>query len=78
MNGTTTQDSALVKLKQKGGKAMENILLSKNEILRHFDLKKNKWYDIKDKSQNVVQEDFINNVLLVLDWVISDIEKMNG
>lgn len=55
---------------------METIFLSKNEILKHFDLKKSKWCEIKDKSQNVVQEDFINNVLLVLDWVIGDIEKM--
>lgn len=53
---------------------MESI--PKNEILKMLSLKKNRWMELKDREQDVVHENFINNVLLVLDWIVSDVEKM--
>lgn len=55
---------------------MENTYLLKTDILKMLDLKKCKWGELKGKEQNTVNENFVDDVLLVLDWVIGDIEKM--
>ena len=46
------------------------------DILNMLDSHKRKWEEIKGPDQDVTHENFIDNVLLVLDWVIKDIEKM--
>ena len=48
----------------------------KREILEMLSLKKNKWYELKGKDHDVTHENFIDDVILVLDWVIDDIEKL--
>ena len=54
----------------------------KMEVLEMLSLKKNKWIEIKKLKekgeQNVVHENFIDDMILALDWVINDIEKMRA
>ena len=51
---------------------MEDEYIKKNDILKIIDLHKSRWIEIKgDKDDNL-----IDNVLLVLDWIIDDIENM--
>lgn len=52
------------------------MLDQKKEILEMLSLKKYKWSELKDKKQDVTQENFISNVIWTLDWIIGDIEKM--
>lgn len=49
----------------------------KQEILKKLSLDKCKWLEIKGKKQDVTHENFIDNVILVYDWIMSDIAKMN-
>lgn len=55
---------------------MEEKLLKRTDILKKLDLKKCKWKELKDQPQDVTTENFIDNVILAIDWLIGDIEKM--
>lgn len=55
---------------------MGNDYILKNDILKMLDLQKCKWVDIKGSDQDVTQKNFIDNVILVLEWIMGDIEKM--
>ncbi len=48
----------------------------KSEILKMLSLKKSKWSELKKKNNDCVNENFVFDVLLVLDWVIRDIENI--
>lgn len=48
----------------------------KQDLLKKLSLDKCKWLEIKGKEQDVTQENFIDNVILVYDWIMSDVEKM--
>ena len=50
--------------------------INKAELLSHFDHERATWLAMKDKPQNVMHDKFIEDVILVLDWVLSDIENM--
>ena len=54
-----------------------NDTIKKERIINHLLMEKQKWEAIKGHDQNVTQENFIDNVLLVYEWFISDIEKMS-
>lgn len=62
----------MVQFNHKGGDCMT----FKQQVLQMLSLEKNKWNDIKGKEQDMTQENFVDNVMLVLDWVMRDIEKM--
>ena len=55
---------------------MEDKLLKRTDILKKLDLKKCKWKELKGQPQDVTTENFIDNVILAIDWLIGDIEKM--
>lgn len=57
---------------------MLNDYILKTDILEMIELKINKWNEIKGKHQDVTHENFIEDVLLTLNWVKSDIENMNA
>jgi len=52
----------------------------KMEVLEMLSLKKNKWIEIKKLKekgeQNVVHENFIDDMILALDWIINDVTNM--
>jgi len=54
--------------------------INKDELLKKLDMERDKWKAIKrhdqDVSQDVTQENFIDNVILIYEWVIRDVEKM--
>ena len=54
--------------------------IRKDELLKRLDMEREKWKAIKrhdqDVSQDVTQENFIDNVILIYEWVIKDVEKM--
>lgn len=55
---------------------MTDEYIKKGDILRMIDLHITRWSDLKGKEQDVTQENFIDNVLLVLEWIMNDIEKL--
>ena len=48
----------------------------KQEVLEMLSLKKAKWLELKGKEQDVTQENFVDSVLITLDWVMRDISNM--
>jgi len=54
--------------------------IDKKDLLMHLSLKKSKWMEIREKErmgeQNVTHENFINDVILTLDWIINDVTNM--
>jgi len=48
----------------------------KKEVLEMLSLNKCKWMELKGKDQDVTQENFVDTVILVFDWIIADVEKM--
>lgn len=52
-----------------------NEYMKKKDILKMLDLKKNKWNALRNKEQNVTHENFVEDVVLVLDWIMRDIEN---
>lgn len=55
--------------------------LEKVDILKMLDLNVNKWREIKGNEakghkQDVTHENFIDNVILVYEWIIRDVERM--
>ena len=50
--------------------------LTKAELIKHFTSEKEKWVDMIGQPQDVVHDKFIEDVLIVLGWVLSDIHDM--
>lgn len=54
--------------------------IRKDELLKRLDMERDKWKAIKrhdqDGTQDVTHDNFIDNVILIYEWVISDIEKL--
>ena len=52
--------------------------IRKNDLIKRLDMEKDKWKAIKGHNQNqdVTQENFIDNVILIYEWIIKDVEKM--
>lgn len=54
--------------------------INKDEVLKRLDMERDKWKAIKRHDQNgtqdVTQENFIDNVILIYEWIIKDVEKM--
>ena len=50
--------------------------IRKMDLLTHFNKEKERWIDLKGAKQNMVDDIFITNVVMVLDWVLHDIENM--
>ena len=60
---------------------MANEYIIKHDLLINLENQKSKWMEIKGKDrkgkgQDCTHENFIDNVLLVYEWILSDIEKM--
>ena len=55
---------------------MTDDLIYKEDILKTLTLKKSKWSELKGKHQDITQENFIDNVILTINWLIDEIEKM--
>ena len=55
---------------------MTDDYILKSDVLRMIDLKIAKWKALKDKPQDVTQENFIDNVILALNWVMDDVERL--
>ena len=53
-----------------------NEYIKKNDLLKDFTLQRDRWKQIKNKDQDVTQENFIDNVILVYEWIIGDLERM--
>lgn len=54
---------------------MTDDYIKKGDLLKDFNLKLSRWKELKDKEQDVTHENFIDDVILVLGWVLNDIEK---
>jgi hypothetical protein len=55
---------------------MADEYIKKGDLLRDFDLKLSRWKELKEKGHHdVTHENFIDDVILVLGWVVGDIEK---
>ena len=78
MFGTLTNGNGHITITSKEGMHMTNEYILKTDILKMLDLKKNKWSSLKGKGHDVTQENFVDDVLLVLDWIMCDIEKFEG
>lgn len=63
-------------LSEKKEVSMEKDYILKTDILKLITLKKNKWMEIKGQDQDVVKENFIDNVIWAFDSIIIDIEKI--
>ena len=52
--------------------------IRKSDLIRKLYMEKDKWRAIKghDSNQDVTQENFIDNVILIYEWIISDVERM--
>ena len=48
----------------------------KQEVLEMLSSNKDRWQELKGKEYDTTHENFIDDVLLVYEWVIKDIEKM--
>ena len=56
---------------------MTDEYIKKGDLLRDFDLKLARWKELKEKGHHdVTHENFIDDVILVLGWVLNDIAKM--
>lgn len=55
---------------------MKEMNLNKTDILEKLSLSINKWKSLKNEKQDVTHENFIDDVILVYQWVMADIEKM--
>lgn len=55
---------------------MEKDYILKTDVLKLITLKKNKWMEIKGQDQDVMKDDFVDNVIWALDSVITDLEKI--
>lgn len=53
-----------------------NNTIKKDDIIKRLDMEKDKWKAIKGHDQDVTQENFIDNVILVYEWIISDVLRM--
>ena len=53
-----------------------NDTIRKEYIISKLTMEKEKWMAIKGHDQDVTQDNFIDNVLLVYEWIISDVERM--
>jgi len=49
----------------------------KKEVLEMLSLKKNQWMELKGKEQDLTHENFVDNVILTINWIMSDIERMD-
>ena len=58
------------------GAAIMTDMIRKDELLKRLDMERDKWKAIKGREQDVTQENFIDNIILIYEWVISDIERM--
>lgn len=55
---------------------MADEYIKKVDLLKDFDLKLARWKELKEKGHHdVTHENFIDDVILVLGWVLNDIEK---
>ena len=59
--------------KNEGGAVMN---IRKSDLLRHFEGEQKKWINMKNEPQNMVRDSLIDNVIMVLGWVLMDIEDM--
>ena len=51
--------------------------LVKVDVLKMIDLNINKWQEMKGRgSYDVTHENFIDDVILVYQWVLRDVERM--
>ena len=55
---------------------MKNNTISKDQLIGMLSLKSEQWKELKGQHQDVTHENFIDNVLLVYEWIIRDIERM--
>ena len=49
----------------------------KKDVLQMLSLKKNRWTELKNKEQDVTQENFVDSVILTIGWIMNDIERMD-
>ena len=50
--------------------------LEKSDIIKMLDTNASKWRELKGREQDVTHENFIDNVILVYEWIIRDVERM--
>ena len=54
-----------------------NETLNKVDVMKMIDLNINKWMEMKGRgSYDVTHENFIDDVILVYQWVLRDVEQM--
>ena len=65
-------------IKSRKGVATMTDTIRKSDLIRKLYMEKDKWRAIKghDSNQDVTQENFIDNVILIYEWIIKDVEKM--
>lgn len=50
--------------------------IRRDDLLEMLNEKKNQWRSLKKEGQDVTHENFIDNVVLALEWVIDGVEKL--
>lgn len=50
----------------------------KEDLLNILKAKKDAWRNLKGKEQDVTHENFIDNVLLALEWISDEVENMKN
>lgn len=56
---------------------MTDEYIKKGDLLKDFDLKLARWKELKEKgNHDVTHENFIDDVILVYQWVLRDVERM--
>lgn len=59
---------------KKGEQSMKNTY---SDLIDHFEKKIKEWKDLKGNHYDVTHENFIDDVILVYEWVLSDIKKFS-
>ena len=53
-----------------------NKYINREDLLEMLNEKKNMWRSLKKEGQDVTHENFIDDVVLALEWVIDGVEKL--
>lgn len=55
---------------------MANEYIMKSDLLNLLNVRKNDWKQLKGKEQDVFHENFVDDIILSIEWIISDVERM--
>lgn len=56
--------------------AMKNEYISKDAIINMLTKKRDDWESLKGKDQDMMHENFVCDIILSINWIIADINRM--